>query len=85
MIKNPLLNTYWIKSPTTEGFGFGVTACSKEDAFLLLGKAGCILPPDNLEICVTEGIKLSDLDRNHVLPNIGPLLFRGVWFPFLNL
>jgi hypothetical protein len=85
VIKNPLLNTYWIKSSSTAGFGFGVTAYSREDAFWLLGEAGYALQPDDPGVEIAEGIKTSDLEQNHVVPNIGPLLFRGVWYPFAGL
>ena len=85
VIKNPLLDTYWIKSSSMRGFGFGVTAYSREDAFRLLGEAGYVLQPDDPDLKIIEGIKPSDLDQNHVLPNSGPLILRGVWYPFANL
>jgi hypothetical protein len=30
-------------------------------------------------------IDLRTLDPEHVLPNIGPVVVRGVWYPRLNL
>ena len=84
MIKNPLLQSYWIESPTI-GFGLGVTAYSRYDAFKLLGEAGFMLSPDNPDVSVVEGVGVSDLDTNHVVPNIGPLFFRGIWHPRANL
>lgn len=85
MIKNPLLKTYWIECPSIHPLGFGVTAFSRDDAFQLLGASGYILPPDESAIRVTEDIQMADLDQNHVAPNMGPIIFRGVWFPSANL
>jgi hypothetical protein len=30
-------------------------------------------------------VDVASLDAKHVLPNIGPVVVRGVWFPALNL
>jgi hypothetical protein len=77
--KNPLLRRYWFRRPG--GFGFGVTAYSVEDAECLLLKAG--LARDWVE--VVEDIDVSSLDEGHVLPNVGGVTFRGVWYPAMNL
>jgi len=34
---------------------------------------------------IIENIDIQILDKEHVLPNIGPVIFKGVWFPRLNL
>jgi len=85
VITNPLLKTYWIESPEVHILGFGVTAFSREDAFQLLGASGYALSSDDPAIRVIEGIQVADLDQNHVIPNMGPIVFRGVWFPRANL
>ncbi len=85
MIKNPLLKAYWIESPAIHPPGLGVTAFSRDDAFQLLNASGYALRPDDPSIRVTEGIQVEDLDQNHIVPNMGPIVFRGVWFPCGNL
>jgi hypothetical protein len=34
---------------------------------------------------IIENIDIQLLDTNHVIPNIGVVTFKGVWFPSLNL
>lgn len=85
MIKNPLLKTYWIESPAIRSLGLGVTAFSRDDAFQLLSASGYTLSADDLSLRVTEGIQVADLDQNHIIPNMGPIVFRGVWYPRANL
>jgi hypothetical protein len=34
---------------------------------------------------IVPDIDIRTLDEKHVIPNIGPVVFRGVWFPRLNL
>lgn len=77
--KNPALYRFWFRRPV--GLGYGVTAFSVEDAEQLLARAGLVR--DWTE--VVPDVELSTLDPNHVLPNIGGVTFRGVWFPALNL
>lgn len=85
MIKNPLLKTFWIEAPGSNVAGFGVTAFSCEDAFELLHACGHSFSPDDSQVRVTEGIRVEDLDQQHIMPNIGPLILRGVWYPCANL
>jgi hypothetical protein len=83
---NPTLRRYWIGFAGADipiGFrmGCGITAFSREDAFALLLK---VWPGkgDGLTISnVSEDIDLTTLDQNHVLPNLGDVTKRGVWFP----
>ncbi|HCN30769.1 MAG TPA: hypothetical protein DIT64_19015 [Verrucomicrobiales bacterium] len=84
MITNPLLKTYWIESPAIGFLGLGVTAFSRDDAFQLLSASGYVLSPEDPSIRITEGIQVADLDQNHIIPNMGPIVFRGVWFPRAN-
>lgn len=73
------LRRFWFRRPV--GFGYGVTAYSDEDAERLLEQAG--LTRDWVE--VVEDVDVSKLDSGHVLPNVGLVSVRGVWFPALNL
>jgi hypothetical protein len=34
---------------------------------------------------VVTGVACAALDQNHVVPNAGPIVVRGVWFPMHNL
>ena len=34
---------------------------------------------------IIENIDIGLLDQGHVVPNMGPVVFKGVWFPFCNL
>ena len=77
---------FWFKfeklpRPIPLNLGCGVSAFDYEDALSLLkdrifGPNG---PPEIIQ-CV-EDVKKSDLEKNHVLPNIGPMDVRGIWFP----
>ncbi|MBR1088232.1 hypothetical protein JQ621_12230 [Bradyrhizobium manausense] len=67
--------------------GFGITARDWQDAMHLLAEARRVLTgqPDEESIVdsSTEVRSIDDLDQNHVAPNIGVMLRRGVWFPNL--
>jgi hypothetical protein len=61
--------------------GCGVTAYNYEDALHLLLQVvftNDVLPPIQE---VIEDVDVSTLDANHVLPNMGVPIWRGVWFP----
>jgi len=80
------LTAFWIESPDlARPFGYGVTAFSRSDAFELIRSYGLRLPDDISQLRVTEGVRVSDLDADHVVPNIGPIVVRGVWFPFTKV
>ena len=61
--------------------GCGVTAYSYDDALRLLSeyvfKGNCLPPIAN----VIENVDVSTLDTNHILPNMGVCIWRGVWYP----
>lgn len=73
---------YWIKSPSDQ---FGVTAFSLTDALRILEDAGYSLPQDRTTLRVTERVRISDLDQSHIVPNIGPMVVRGIWYPFMKV
>ncbi len=66
--------------PTVLNMGCGVTAHDYDDAIDLLrervfgGRA-----PD--VIAFEEEVDVSKLDKNHVIPNMGSVVVRGIWFP----
>lgn len=63
------------------GLGCGVTAHDRSDAEVLISERvfrGSELPPVGM---VVENVDVSTLDEGHVLPNIGDVTRRGIWFP----
>lgn len=80
------LTAYWIKSPYPRApLGFGVTARSLDDALAILCGSGyrSLLPNDFGDLQITEGIAVAELDQFHVVPNMGPIAVRGMWYPFV--
>ena len=81
------MHRYWItwddsaniSPPAGVGLGCGVTAWNWDDAVQLLHERfGHELPP---VASVIEDFDVSTLDAGHVLPNMGVVVWRGVWFP----
>jgi hypothetical protein len=63
------------------GPGCGVTAYTYDDAIAILRAAvfkNEEVPPIR---DVIEDVDVSSLDQGHVIPNIDPPVWRGVWFP----
>jgi hypothetical protein len=83
------MRTYWFKfdlsvndpHPTGTLMGCGVTASSKEEALeLLRERVFRSQPMPSFKKCI-EDVEMSELDKKHVLPNIGDSSQRGIWFP----
>src|SRR6187551_1874204 len=87
-LMNRLLTAYWIEFETVGmGSQFGVTAFSLDVAKFLIKEqffkgllSETVIPQIRK---VTENIQFKDLDQNHVVPNMGPISERGVWYPNL--
>jgi hypothetical protein len=80
------LRQFWFRfepmpRPTAINLGCGVTAFSREDALALLQERvfGANGAPPLVEII--DDITRAALDPKHVIPNLGKLEERGVWFP----
>ena len=78
--------SHWITFPKDKRapLGIGVTAFSEDDAIGLIKEAGY----ENYIKCdfvINRNIAIKDLDQNHVVPNMGPITFRGVWYPCWNV
>jgi hypothetical protein len=81
-----LLKHFWFRfekfeKPTPLNLGCGVTAYDHDDATNLLQErvfAG--KEPKKILECI-ENIDVSTLDKKHVLPNMGSIAIRGIWFP----
>jgi hypothetical protein len=85
-IRSPLLRRFWFTfDPFAEltplRLGCGVTAFTYDDALSLL-KAEIFGVAANPPIatCI-EDIDVSTLDAGHVIPNMGDVTVRGIWFP----
>ena len=87
-----MLTRYWIEFETNqyEDFtfncffkrGIGVTAYNYDDAIKLLEKNISYFEEGVQGIkSVTENIDINDLDRGHVIPNMGICSNRGIWYP----
>jgi hypothetical protein len=84
------LHRYWFEFggprhalPLGAWLGCGVTAVDRADAERLLVDGpfrGKPLPPVER---IIEDVDVGELDAGHVLPNIGDVTQRGVWFPRL--
>ncbi|MCP3097663.1 hypothetical protein LZ198_02100 [Myxococcus sp. K15C18031901] len=67
--------------PVGTRLGCGVSARDAEDAMVLLRERvfqGSDLPR---VLRLVEDVDVSTLDAGHVLPNLGDVRERGVWFP----
>jgi hypothetical protein len=75
------MRPYWITfhdPPLGWGLGVGVTAIDEEDARSLIEA----LKERNLVIRELQPVNsVDELEQNHVVPNMGNILKRGVWFP----
>jgi hypothetical protein len=85
MTDSPLI-PFWIVPPSKSGpLGFGVTAFSLSDAFQIIQDSGFELPEDRSTLQIRERVRVSDLDQPHVVKNMGPIVVRGLWYPFLKI
>jgi len=80
-----MLRRYWFTFDPHAGFwrvklGCGVTATSYDDALALVKERLSIENADAVAGCV-EDVDVSTLDERHILPNIGDVTRRGIWFP----
>lgn len=91
-----MLKRYWFVIYPNQRYGpfnAGVTAFSVQDARELLlknfTKIHYLEPLQHMEeigkVEVIENIDVQLLNQESVIPNMGPVIFRGVWFPRLNL
>ena len=87
MIKDPHLVSFWIRfagEPELQ-HSYGVTAYSLDDALELLKKHQLVGQDVESPIGISANVRIEDLDQGHVVPNCGPMVFRGVWYPCSNL
>ena len=83
-----VLTRYWVTFDGNPGYGLGmgvgVTAWNVEDALQLVTDALSTYGPLPPIAKVIEDVDVSTLDARHVIPNMDPPIWRGVWFPRLG-
>jgi hypothetical protein len=67
------------------GLGIGVTADSEIEARELAENTRSRYYPTARLTAVVPDIDFAALDQEHVVPNAGPLVVLGVWYPRLNI
>jgi hypothetical protein len=80
------LTRYWFEfekspKPTALNLGCGVTAHDYDDAMQMIKEFFRPGRPIPMVTRFVQDVDLSSLDQKHVLPNIGSVVTRGVWFP----
>jgi hypothetical protein len=77
------LHSYWIRLEPKGRIlrEYGVTAFSEEDALEIL--AYMAFPGQEMPTVeeVVADVDVRDLDQRHVIPNMAPPNWRGVWYP----
>ncbi len=88
-----MLKTFWFVKNPDDRFGvhnFGVTASTKPEALDILLSYLRKFDPEairhiNNNTEVFENIDIRLLDQKHIIPNMGVVTFKGIWWPRLNL
>jgi len=76
------MHPYWITAerkavPSFLNLGVGITAASEDEAraiFLAAFRGEWI-------VSIRQIATVDELDQGHVVPNMGNMLARGIWFP----
>jgi hypothetical protein len=80
------LRAFWIDGPDPNGpLGYGVTAFSITDAFEIIQRAGYRLPDDKRTLAVHADIKPAGIANDYVREHMGPIVVRGLWYPFTGV
>ena len=83
MPRDSSLRRFWF--PIPGHFGIGVTASSRVEAESLAALAAAQVGWSFAASGVVEDVDVRELDQNHVVPNMGIVSNRGVWFPALSV
>lgn len=70
--------------PSGIGCGCGISAYSYQDAIAIIKQEvfkDIEMPKIKKYI---ENVDIRDLDKGHVIPNMKPPIYRGVWFPQIS-
>ena len=80
-MKNPHLQRSWFDSK--QGLGIGVTAYDRKDVeSIVRGNRLAMQFEPSFKNCV-ENVDVCDLDQDHVVPSMGVVVHRGIWYPNL--
>jgi hypothetical protein len=75
-----LLTRFWFIAADGDRLpGIGVTAFSLDDAERLIDDE--ITLRGITLLSVIKDVDIRSLDQDHIVPNIGPVNFRGIWYP----
>jgi hypothetical protein len=77
------LRRFWF--PLSSGLGIGVTSGSEAEAHEVAESVRARYYPEDRFLGFVPDVDISTLDAKHVVPNMGPAVVRGVWYPRLNL
>jgi hypothetical protein len=77
------LRRFWF--PIPGHLGIGVTASTRAEAEVLAAGAAAQLCWPFVASGAVEDVDVRELDQNHVVPNMAPPNWRGVWFPRLSV
>jgi hypothetical protein len=80
-----MLKPFWIEpdrspEPDSLGLGVGITASSEADAREIFERA---FGQRRRIVAIKTISDIAELDQQHVVPDMGNWLRRGVWFPML--
>jgi len=86
-MKDPVRDTdlrrFWFV--LSDGRGIGVTAASELEARGLVEPVRTHFFTEASVVQIVPDIEVASLDQDHVIPNMGPVAVRGVWYPRLNV
>ena len=80
------LIAYWISSRNPKGsIGYGVTAVDLPDALWIIRRLGYEIEPATDIASIQVISALDELEEAHVRANMGPIVVRGLWYPFIGV
>lgn len=77
------LRRFWFR--LSAGLGIGVTAATEVEAKAMAEAERRLSFPNATITSVILDVDVSTLDPRHILPNIGPSVRYGVWYPRRNI
>jgi|SRR5437762_7804390 len=85
-VSESTLTAFWIDGPDPRGpLGYGVTAFSLTDVLEIVRRAGYRLPDDTSALRVRAEVKPEDIRHRFVREHMGPIVVRGLWYPFIDV
>lgn len=82
IVRNPILRRFWFE--TEKGPGIGVTAYDRDDAVSIVREDQIAMAFQPKFQDYVEDVDVRDLDQGRVIPNMGIVVDRGIWFPNLQ-